>query len=100
MMTQTIVISGIQVDNAKNRAYAERLGTAGIPWPQPYKNSVVMTCADCEGDIWIGPILRAQSTRLVAAGVCFRLLCLLCAALETRNADTTIVQFSGKKEGE
>jgi hypothetical protein len=93
------IVSGIPVDDAKNRAFAQRMGAAGIPWPPPYKNSVLARCQDCDGKVYVGPLLQARREAMTKAGEPFRLLCLLCAALESRLGGVAMLKLSDKEPG-
>lgn len=101
MLVPEMIVTGIQVDNAKNRAYAQRMGTADVPWPEPYANSVLDKCQDCEGDILVGPELGKQRKSMDAFGIPYQLLCLLCACLEMRSdASVAFLRLTDKGPGE
>lgn len=97
---QQVLIAGIPVDDAKNRAYLARMGGGNLPWPVPYKDSVQMVCAECAGKVWVGPELRKTRERMLAEGGTPLVLCLLCAALGMRGQVHTIVTLTDKKAGE
>jgi hypothetical protein len=95
------IISAIPEDNPVNRAHAALHGAGGIPWPAPYKGSVLMDCYGCGGRAWVGPELQKARTALVDDGGDPPVLCLLCAAIATRDSGrTTIIKLTGKRAGE
>jgi hypothetical protein len=96
------IISAIPDDNPVNRAHAALHGLAqDFPWPAPYKGSVLMDCYGCGGRAWVGPELQKARTALVDDGGDPPVLCLLCAAVATRDSGrTTIIKLTGKGAGE
>ena len=90
----------IPVDNAKNRAYALRMGCGDVPFPPPYKDSVIAQCEDCGGDIHVGPKLQESREVMTRIRQPFRVLCLLCASLDARQGGTAVFPLSGKQAGE
>ena len=54
------IIAGIPADDPVNRAHAARHGVGDIPWPAPYKDSVLMDCYACGGRVHVGPELQAE----------------------------------------
>jgi hypothetical protein len=98
---QDIVLSGIQVDNPRNRAYARQMDAQDIPWPPPYKNSQLAQCQACGGDILIGPEIQRQLITLSLYRVPLRLLCVLDMVIASTDYDDMVmVKLSGKKPGE
>jgi hypothetical protein len=94
-----LIISGIPVDDARNRAHAARLGAQDIPWPAPYKNSVLMDCYLCGGRVYVGPELQKARTIAIDEGDDPPVLCLLCVAL-TVGDNPVVVTLTDKKSGE
>lgn len=99
-MTTGVIITGIPADDPVNRARAAAHGAQDIPWPVPYKDSVLMDCYLCCGRVWVGPELQKARTRAISAGDDPPVLCLLCVALATAGADPVIVKLTDKKAGE
>lgn len=94
----TVFIVGcIPVNDARNRAYAQRMGVGGTPFPPPYRNSVLATCEDCGGSVHVGPNLQASREAMTRDRKPFRLLCLICASLEARSGSVALLQLSGKR---
>lgn len=91
------MISGISVDDPKNRAYAQRMGVGAVPFPPPYKGSVLARCEDCEGAIYVGPELQKRWAAMKADGTAYRVLCLICASLEARRGPVAMLRLSGKR---
>ena len=90
------IISGISVDDPRNRAYAARMGV-GEPFPPPYKGSIIARCEDCEGAIYVGPELQKQWAAMKADGSAYRVLCLICASLEARRGTVALMRLSSKR---
>lgn len=99
-MTSLIIITGIPVDDPANRAHAAAHGAQHIPWPVPYRDSVLMDCYACGGRAWVGPELQKARTRAVDAGDDPPVLCLLCAVLFTGGDMPVIVKLTNKGPGE
>lgn len=99
-MTSSLIIAGIPVDDEVNRAHAAAHGAADIPWPAPYKDSVLMDCYLCGGRVHVGPELQKARTIAVNAGDDPPVLCLLCTAIITAGDDPVIVKLTDKKTGE
>lgn len=95
-----IIITGIPVDDPVNRAHAAAHGAQHIPWPVPYRDSVLMDCWLCSGRVYVGPELRKARVRAVGAGDDPPVLCLLCAALATAGTAPGIVKLTDKGPGE
>jgi hypothetical protein len=96
-----IIITGIPVDNPVNRAHAALNGVPDdVPWPVPYRNSVLMDCYACGGRVHVGPELQKARTIAVDVGDDPPVLCLLCTAIITAGDDPVIVKLTDKKTGE
>jgi hypothetical protein len=99
-MTSPLIITGIPVDNPANRAYAAAMGAQDIPWPPPYRDSVLMDCYACGGRIYVGPELQKARTLAVDSGDDPPVLCLLCVAVITGGDGMTVVSLTDKGPGE
>lgn len=94
------IIAGIPADDPVNRAHAERHGVGGIPWPVPYRDSVLMDCYVCGGRVWVGPECQKARTAAVDLGDDPPVLCLLCAALATAGDTRFVIPLTDKGPGE
>lgn len=100
LFTSELLIGGIPVDNQANRSYASRMGfPPGQPWPQPYLNSTLDICDNCDGAIWIGPAVAQQRASLTARRVPFETFCLTCVVVK-HGKDFAVVSLTDKKQGE
>jgi hypothetical protein len=100
-VTSPLIIGGIPADDAKNRARAASLGAQDIPWPAPYRDSVLMECYLCGGRVHVGPVLQKARTIAVDAGDDPPVVCFLCLALASDGAgDLIVLTLTDKKAGE
>jgi hypothetical protein len=97
-----IIITGVPADDPVNRAHADVLGyPPDMPWPPPYKDSVLMDCYLCGGRCHVGPEVQKARTKAVEAGDDPPVLCLICAALASAQGMTgPFVKLTDKKAGE
>jgi hypothetical protein len=89
-----VVLSGVAVDSEENRRI---LGSgADLSYPRPTAGSVVRTCEQHNGPIWIGPAVVLQRNRLLQAGITPALICLTCAErmAAERNSEMRIVKVT------
>jgi len=65
-----IIITGVPADDPVNRAHADVVGyPPDMPWPPPYKDSVVMDCYLCGGRCHVGPELQRTPDDLAEEAV-------------------------------
>jgi hypothetical protein len=95
-----MILGAIQADDPVNRAFALRHGAQGIPWPQPYRNSVPAECGACGGAVWLGPEQHRTRRRMNAARQPPVILCLLCCCLAGAADDASMIHLTGKGPGE
>lgn len=92
-------LGGIQVDCPQNRDFINSLGVkvAAIPWPQPYRDSVLDRCTIHGGPVWLGPELQQMKKTL---GAYAQIVCLTCAAIMSKTLDVEleIMPLSKKRQ--
>ena len=98
-----IIITGVPADDPVNRAHADVVGyPPDMPWPPPYKDSVVMDCYLCGGRCHVGPELQKARTDAINAGDDDPpVLCLFCAsAAHAMGLTGSVIKLTDKKAGE
>ncbi len=75
-----MLIPGLPVDDAANRAWATRLGQDWHPWPVPAAGSVPMRCENCGGAVLVDPESEGIRQDLVNGGNTPVIFCLMCCA--------------------
>ena len=97
---QLLVLGAVQVDDPVNREFALVNGAGDIPWPPPFKDSVLAVCACCEGAVWVGP--EQERTRAMAAETGMPapvIMCLLCCCLTGVATEGSVVYLTSKEPG-
>jgi hypothetical protein len=94
------ILGAIQADDPANRAFARRHGAQGIPWPQPYKNSVPASCDSCGGAVWLGPEQQRTRQQTARQGRPLAIFCLLCCCLTGAADGANMISLTRKGPGE